>query len=183
MRKPLLYAVLLALALWEPMGAHGHVPPDVFAAFATAWGKHNAEAMSAFWVEEGQLFYPYSTPDATLARKQNDVRTLLEAAHSGIMNKSTYVPDEKSFQVRPLGKEFLLVDFEADIIGAAGTSGPLRHRVSAVMRLKPHQGDKKDEKKDEKKDDKKSDHTTDLAIVSMAMLPKDPPASLKPGPQ
>jgi hypothetical protein len=183
MKKPLLYAPLIALALSAPMDAHGHVPPDVYRAFASAWEKHDAEAMAALWVKDGELFYPFRLPSATLAREQTQVRAVLEEAHKDTMSKSAYVPDYDSFRTRSLGDNFLLVNFDASITGAAGTKEPLKHKVTAVLQRTAHGAkDQKDDQKGAQKGDEKSEHR-DLLIVSMQMLIQDPPAGLKPGPK
>ncbi len=176
MKKPFLYAPLIALALSAPMDAHGHVPPDVYRAFASAWEKHDAEAMAALWVKDGELFYPFTLPSATLATEQTQLRAVLEKAHKETMSKSAYVPDYNSFRTRSLGDDFILVNFDASITGAAGTKEPLKHKVTAVLQRKPHGA------KGDQKGDQKAEHR-DLSIVSMLMLIQDPPAGLKPGPK
>ena len=175
MKKPLLYALLLAVALSAPMDAHRHIPDEAYRAFASAWEKHDAEAMAAFWVKDGELFYPFRLPSATLARERTQVRAVLEEAHKGMMSKSAYVPDYKSFRTRLLEKDFILVNFDASITGAAGTKEPLKHKVTAVLQRTPHGANGQ-------KGDQKAEHA-DLSIVSMQMLIEDPPAALKPGPK
>jgi hypothetical protein len=172
MKKPLLFALLFAVALSAPMDAHRHVPDEVYRAFASAWGKHDAEAMAALWVKDGELFYPFTLPSARLVSEQTQVRALLQEAHNGTMSESAYEPDYKSFRTRPLGDDFILVNFDASISGAAGTKEPLTHKVTAVLQRTSHAGN----------GGQTAEHR-DLSIVSMQMLSLDPPAGLQPGPK
>lgn len=103
----------------------------VVAGFEAAWNKHDAEAMAAYWTDDGDLF----NPSGRVARGRKEVAKLFTEEQETYMAKTTFAYHLVSIRfVRP---DVAIVEKEAVIDGMLDSNGALaattRFLVFTVM--------------------------------------------------
>jgi uncharacterized protein (TIGR02246 family) len=101
-------------------------------AFATAWGEHDAAAMAALWVPDGDLMNPMGRE----ARGPSQIEQLFRDEHSTYMRGTTL--SVKVLRARQLEPGLAVIDCEALLGGVKTPDGkdvlPLKHLIFAVVR-------------------------------------------------
>lgn len=101
------------------------------AAFAAAWGRHDAKAMAAFFAEDGTLI----NPGGRLAVGRGEVERLFADEQSTFMAKTTL--DVRVARVDRVTGDVVLVLWDALLHGAIGPDGKasdVNHQVTVVER-------------------------------------------------
>lgn len=89
----------------------------VVTGFEAAWNKHDAEAMAAYWTDDGDLF----NPSGRVARGRKEVAKLFTEEHETYMAKTTFAYHLVSVRfVRP---DVAIVEKEAVIDGMPDSNG------------------------------------------------------------
>ncbi|GEM_PF-2541119 len=139
MKTFLLLPVLLALVL-APVAARAadmkveddaiHKRHDEWVA---AWNKHDAKALAAFWVADGDVINPMGRT----AKGTAEIEKLFTDEHSGAMAGTTY--SGKIVSIRRLG-DVAIVDVDGEVTGMKDADGkempPFKHHVTWIATKK-----------------------------------------------
>jgi uncharacterized protein (TIGR02246 family) len=101
-----------------------------FDAFATAWNAHDVDAMTACFVERGNVTHPWGT----FAAGREAIARLLSGEHDGAMRESRWRFDALS--TRTLSDRAAVVECDGVIEGVRAPNGnayELPHRINAVL--------------------------------------------------
>jgi uncharacterized protein (TIGR02246 family) len=104
------------------------------AAFQTAWNKHDAKALAAFWAKDGDLIDPWGV--TSVGRDAVEKFFAEQHTGSGKLAKSTY--DNKADAVRLITPDVALEDWQVALTGLSDPEGkplgPQFHRVVIVSK-------------------------------------------------
>jgi uncharacterized protein (TIGR02246 family) len=101
-----------------------------FDAFASAWNAHDVEAMTACFVERGNVTHPWGA----FAAGREEIARLLAGEHDGPMRESRWRFEQLS--IRQLSDRAAVVECNGIIDGVRAPNGSpyeLPHRVNAVV--------------------------------------------------
>ena len=103
----------------------------LYAQFVTAWNKHDAKAMTAMWVEDGDDV----EPDGTAAKGRGELEKLFTMEHNSVMKKTKLTLNIDS--VWFIAANVALVDGTYDLQGVVAPDckelPPRKGRLSSIL--------------------------------------------------
>jgi uncharacterized protein (TIGR02246 family) len=103
----------------------------LYTQFVAAWNKHDAKAMAAMWVEDGDDV----EPDATVAKGRHEIEKLFTLEHSSVMKKTKLTLNIDT--VWFMATNVALVDGTYELSGVVAPDGkelpPRKGRLSSIL--------------------------------------------------
>jgi uncharacterized protein (TIGR02246 family) len=131
MMRTLLGLLACAIVSGPVLAQDDRVDPEgvktLVGAFSSAWGQHDAAAMAALWVADGDLV----NPTQRVAQGAAEIEALFRDEHTSYMKGTTLAVTVT--RSRALGPGLALIDCDADL-GGVKNAPTLKHLIFAVVR-------------------------------------------------